>query len=238
MPPIDPYSLKSIPKWHPRRLYHTALARLEEWKARQAFDQYALPRLVVDTLPALPDGIVWSDTQVSPEQLRHLLWALQQTEGLGGTVVEIGCWRGVTTAALAQHTQRPVVGIDCFIGSANQVNRDHFVQRLAAYPHASLLEKPSGAAARAWDRGPISFIFIDADHDYWNVAHDINAWLPHVMPGGMIALHDTDLKVFAGSRRAVYEVHQQLDLVAHPENLTIFRKPAATAGNPATGQLS
>lgn len=225
MPPIDPYSLKSIPKWHPRRLYHTALARYHEWQARRHFTSYALPRKVITPLPVLPPDIQWSDTQLSPEQLQHLLWAVQQTETLGGTVVEIGCWRGVTTAALAQHTRRPVVGIDCFLGSANQVNHDHFVRRLAAYPHASLLELPSGAASRSWNRGPISFIFIDADHDYWNVAHDIEAWLPLVMPGGMIALHDTDLHEFAGSRRAVFEVHRGLEMVAHPENLTVFRKP-------------
>jgi predicted O-methyltransferase YrrM len=229
--PIDPYSLKTIPKWHPRRLYHTVLARFHDWQARRYFATYALPRKLISPLPELPPEMAWSDTQVSPEQMKYLLWAIEQTESLGGTVVEIGCWRGVTTAALARHTRRSVVGIDSFIGSSNQVNREHFLARLAVYPHASLLEMPSGTAARSWTRGPISFIFIDADHDYWNVAHDIAAWLPLVIPGGMIALHDTDLPEFAGSRRAVYEVHHGLELVAHPENLTVFRKPRESSGS-------
>lgn len=33
-------------------------------------------------------------------------------------------------------------------------------------------------------------IFIDGDHSYEGCAGDINAWLPHLKPGGVLAIHD------------------------------------------------
>jgi hypothetical protein len=45
-------------------------------------------------------------------------------------------------------------------------------------------------------------VFINAVHDYVNTSFDIEAWLPKLVPGGILALHDTDQ--------------------AHPPNLAIF----------------
>lgn len=226
MTKIDPFALKQIPKWHPKRLAYTAWARVMDRLALARFNQYELPLKVIENCPPLPVDIAWDETQVTPEQMQHLLYALKLTEHLSGSfVVEIGCWRGVTTKVLATHTERPVVGVDCYLGPKNQVNRDRFLEHLKSQSNVKLLEATSGDGARGWQRGPISFLFIDAAHDYWNVAFDLDAWVPLVMPGGIIALHDTDLPDFAGSRMAVHEVHQQFELVAHPKNLTIFRKP-------------
>src|SRR5690606_8514286 len=47
----------------------------------------------------------------------------------------------------------------------------------------------SSEAARLWSR-PIGLLHVDADHAYDAVRADFEAWSPHVVPGGIIALDD------------------------------------------------
>jgi hypothetical protein len=84
--------------------------------------------------------------------------------------------------------------------------------------------KTSGEAAAEWSHGPVSFVFIDAVHDYINVQFDLWAWGRHVVAGGMLAFHDTDNAGFAGVRRAVKEASPPLALVAHVKDLVILQK--------------
>jgi hypothetical protein len=57
-----------------------------------------------------------------------------------------------------------------------------------------------------------------------NTAFDIATWSPLLVPGGILALHDTDQEIFAGTRRAAFEAHghDRFELLAHPSNLTLF----------------
>lgn len=45
-------------------------------------------------------------------------------------------------------------------------------------------------AAKHVDDGSVDFVFVDADHSYEGCAADIQAWLPKVRKGGMLAGHD------------------------------------------------
>lgn len=36
----------------------------------------------------------------------------------------------------------------------------------------------------------INMVFVDGDHSYEGCKGDIEAWLPHIVPGGIIAIHD------------------------------------------------
>ena len=50
---------------------------------------------------------------------------------------------------------------------------------------------------------PIEFLFIDGAHEYEFARLDCELWLPKVVPGGMVAMHDTT--TFPGPNRAVKE---------------------------------
>lgn len=41
-----------------------------------------------------------------------------------------------------------------------------------------------------WDRPPVEMIFIDGGHEYEECRGDIEAWLPHLYAGGVVAIHD------------------------------------------------
>lgn len=223
---VDPFSVKQYPKWHPYRLCYTAGARWAEARSRSRFAEWELPEKRLSDLPAAP-AADWHDTDVNPEQLRHLLAGLRDTESLAGTVcVEVGAFRGVTAAALAAATPRAYVAIDPYIGYGGSESDFHLMRsRTAGLANFWHERSTSGHAAAAWARGPIGFAFIDAVHDYMNVRFDIAAWSAHVVPGAILAFHDTDNPAFAGVRRAVRNICPPWQLYAHVPDLVMLRKP-------------
>ena len=100
-----------------------------------------------------------------------------------------------------------------------------FEKNVEAVANVSHLRMTSGEAFRRWDQGPLAFVFIDAVHNYANTSFDIAAWGSLLVRGGFLAAHDTDNPMFAGTRRAVFEVvGATYELFTHPSNLTILRK--------------
>jgi predicted O-methyltransferase YrrM len=219
----DPFFIKKYPKWYPQRLIFTLQARLIEREAQSNFEKYALPELIIPDLPTSPN-LDYANTAVTPIQMQHLLCALAATEHLKDTViVELGAYRGITTQSLASATSRQVVAIDPYIGYGGS-EEDYQIFKSNTENTQNIIHerKSSGEAARDWNYGPISFVFIDALHDYVNTAFDIQTWSPRIVKGGILACHDTDEESFPGTRKAVFEFANLAERFAHPENLTIF----------------
>ncbi len=47
----------------------------------------------------------------------------------------------------------------------------------------------SEVVARSWTT-PLSMVFIDGGHTFEAVFTDYNSWVPHLLPGGFLAIHD------------------------------------------------
>jgi predicted O-methyltransferase YrrM len=225
--PIDPFELKSLPKVHPRRALYTAWARSQDWWARRRFRRYAFPfrpPVGADAAPAPPVG----DTWVTPEQYRCLWAALRATDHLTDTrVVEVGAYRGVTTAYLARNCGRPVVAVDPYSGhSGTEADLAVFRANTAGLPQVTHVRATSGRARTTWPHGrAISVVFIDAVTDYANRRFDIASWRPLVVSGGIIVLPDVDNPRGAGLRRAAFELLRVCPLFVHVENMAAFRVP-------------
>lgn len=58
--------------------------------------------------------------------------------------------------------------------------------------------------AQHYDDKSLDFVFIDAGHDYTSVKKDIDAWLPKVKSGGILAGHDF-MNEYPGIIQAVIE---------------------------------
>ena len=126
--------------------------------------------------------------------------------------VELGCWKGASTAYLAwcikqSHKDIWLMAIDTWEGNpevpeSHPVNPknvdkwkifDEFQDNLVSvglFDYVSPMMWDSTDAAILFADETVDFVYIDTDHRYEYVLADINAWLPKVKKGGYIGGHD------------------------------------------------
>lgn len=119
--------------------------------------------------------------------------------------VEIGSWKGKSTAYLGVEIINSGKNIKCYaidtwLGSAEHAT-DPYVMTNRVYPlflaniHpvASVvipIRNFSVEASAQFKNNSIDVVFIDACHEYQCVRADIDAWLPKLKSGGIMAGHD------------------------------------------------
>lgn len=122
-----------------------------------------------------------------------------------GCIVEVGSYRGRSTAVLARGSEKghgvPVYAVEPhepFVGPRGgefgPEDRAAFFRnmvRTGAYRTVRLLNTSSEVVARGW-REPVALLWIDGDHSYEGVRRDFDAWEPHLLPGCDLVLDDTD----------------------------------------------
>ena len=117
---------------------------------------------------------------------------------LEGDVVEVGCWEGRSTIALA-HACAPqrVHAVDTWQGSPGEISASLAAQRDVL---TTFLANTDGlnvdvyvmgwADYFAGHAGPTKFLHIDAEHSYDQVAGNIAAALPFMVPGAVMCGDD------------------------------------------------
>jgi hypothetical protein len=230
---IDPFS-SDLPRWHPKRVFFKVAVAAGEVLARPLYERVAIADRFLTDLPPSPDNDARSALSITHLQLRYLLAAVQCSEALGGVVVELGAFQGQTTRALAMSTRRQVVAVDCYHPAWKMAQSAlmRFHENTSNLMNVVLERNSSGESVREWRYGPASLLFIDAQHNFVNTSFDIHAWLPLLLPGGLLALHDTDSFACAGTRLAAWLASKHLLLWAHIENLVILQKPTSGFGQP------
>ena len=124
-----------------------------------------------------------------------------KTAGLYGAVVEVGCWEGRSTIALANACKPEIVyAVDTWEGSPGEISADLAAERdVYARFRANVGADTTGNVMpfrmdwRSFFRDharPIRFLHIDAEHTYCEVSDNIAAALPHLVPGAVICGDD------------------------------------------------
>ena len=124
----------------------------------------------------------------------------------GAVFVEIGTWEGRSAAFMAVEIvnsgkEIDFYAVDHFQGSAELQEEDvvvrgtllqTFMENMRPVLGCNLLvlAMPSLEAAARFEDGAVNFAFIDGAHDYKSARDDINAWLPKIAPGGVLAGDD------------------------------------------------
>jgi methyltransferase family protein len=146
-----------------------------------------------------------------------------------GVVVEIGSYQGKSTVVLA-HASRAagrerVVAIDPFNGGASSAFREN-VARAGVAGHVEPVVARSNDVAAGWTT-PVRLVWIDGNHSFEQARDDLRNWAPHVVPGGIVAFHDT--YQWDGVRRVVDEQalrSPDLVLIGLVDTIAAFRKVA------------
>jgi predicted O-methyltransferase YrrM len=137
-------------------------------------------------------GLVSADTQTTAAERACLAHHAAGRRA----VVEIGVMHGATTALLrsVMAADGVVTGIDRHPPGRLLVSFERLTARreVARHPRgrAVLLREWSYEAARHWT-APLDFLFIDGDHSWAGLEADWRDWTPHVVRGGIVALHDS-----------------------------------------------
>lgn len=76
-----------------------------------------------------------------------------------------------------------------------------------------------------WDGSSIDLLFHDADHTFAKVTLDLEAWRPHVKPGGLIVLHDYDDTRHVGVKPAADKALHDCERVLLVERIAAFQLP-------------
>jgi hypothetical protein len=153
---------------------------------------------------------------------------------LSGAVIEVGCWEGRSTCALANAVHPEIVhAVDTWNGSPGEISAElaadrdvyrTFSHNVQALTHGNVLAHRLGWREffKAFD-GPTKFVHIDAEHTYTEVDDNITAVLPLIVPGGIIAGDD------AHHEPVISAVMDRLGEYERRASLWIWRAPLKEA---------
>jgi predicted O-methyltransferase YrrM len=130
-------------------------------------------------------------------------------------VVEVGSYYGGSAVILAKAGARRLTLIE-------PVSRPELLVSLARsglLHQVRLLSYADGQLWHLWT-SPVSFLFLDHEHDYLSARNSLVAWRRHLVPGAQIAVHD--YVAFPDVRTATDELAPELHLVEVVENLAFF----------------
>jgi MMP 1-O-methyltransferase len=127
-----------------------------------------------------------------------------------GRIVEIGSWKGRSTVWLASGARlsgQRVYAVDRHVESREAPGAQTFDTFLANIRSAGVEEVVtplvmSSADAANCVEGGVEVLFIDGDHSDAGARADVELWVPRLVDGGVILMHDVVTATYTGPRRA------------------------------------
>ena len=146
---------------------------------------------------------------------------------------ELGSWTGKSTILIA-NILKPLNGIlytiDWFEGSEGtalmQIAREYDILsvlrtnlKIANVDNVNILCMSSEDAARIIKDEIFDLFFIDADHRYTHIKHDIELWLPKVKKDGLLCGHDFRIPTWESELDLTIEKYDEIDYIGGNLNL-------------------
>ena len=171
----------------------------------------------------------------------HTVGELTLLQTLGrdsiGPVINLGCYRGASAAALASACTHPAYSVDKYYDFGPRPDGGH---NLVRWLHRKSFMQSEEAARELWVRIGVNItqcvgttdewavklkdvrfgvVFIDADHQYESCKADYENWRPLVMPGGVIAFHDNNQTLVKDVLRDCVKLEKLYEV----ERTTVYR---------------
>jgi len=146
----------------------------------------------------------------------ELLYTLASKVDSASLVVEVGCYKGLSSFYLASGSKSgkgaKILSVDTFEGSEEHKKNgnsvwtyDVFIENMKKHGVDDLVtpqKEASHEAAKKFN-GKIGLLFIDASHNYIDVMDDFVSWTPFLGENSYIAMHDTIM--WPGPKKAAEE---------------------------------
>jgi predicted O-methyltransferase YrrM len=182
-------------------------------------------------MPALRRSVYEATKGFMPVDEGDALWRAASVVATKGPLLEVGAYCGKSAVLLgdvAEQMGSVLFSVDHHRGSEeNQAGWEHHdlevvdaaTGRMDTLPffrraieaahlehHVVAVVGHSVEVARAW-RTPLAFCFIDGGHGREPARRDYEGWTPHVMSGGILAIHDVFANPADGGRPPYEEIY-------------------------------
>lgn len=156
------------------------------------------------------------DGWMSPTELKWLARVAKESTN----ILEVGCYKGRSTRALVDNTSGVVTAVDPWVGPYIKVDGKPLFDQAKSWPE--FLQNLSNADNlkivklhfdQFYSDEKYDFIFLDGDHLYDMVVHDINKALTMLTPRGILAGHDYGHIDWPGVKQAVDEIFPTKEIV-------------------------
>lgn len=149
-------------------------------------------------------------------------WLKEQAHQLppNPIIINIGAAAGVSTLAMLEERSDALIyscEIDPGAGEMWSIEQ-------AGLDRSRVIRLGESAAAGKSFDGLADFIFVDGGHDAAQVTADIDAWLPHLKPGSVIAFHDYEHHAFPDVKIAVDPKMSDYKLVSNVNTIRAYKK--------------
>jgi predicted O-methyltransferase YrrM len=153
----------------------------------------------------------------------RLLASLAAQAPPGGCILEIGAWKGKSTAWLVEGARQhqpllEVVSVDPHLRGTWDAFNDTIKLMKLHERGLTVLREFSQQVGRTWGR-PLSLLWVDGCHDFDAVQSDIRYFVPHVLPGAWIVFDDAAGGVFPGVEKAIAEEMPRFTNIRHRKTL-------------------
>jgi predicted O-methyltransferase YrrM len=136
-----------------------------------------------------------------PASCQALMRLGKKVKDLDGRIVEVGCWTGRSTCALAQAVYpEDVHAVDTWAGSPGEISAElaqqrnvyeQFVSNVGQFTRGNVeVHRQGWREYFAASEAPIKLLHIDACHTYDEVFDNITAALPLMVIGGILCGDD------------------------------------------------
>jgi predicted O-methyltransferase YrrM len=155
----------------------------------------------------------------------ELAWLATQARD-ARTILEVGCWQGRSTLALADNTVGRVFAVDHWCGTPDDPHLAEvaalggpeglyaaFVARMGSRIQEGrvvIVRLAADVAAATFGPASMDLVFLDGDHRVDGVRENLAAYRPLVKPGGILCGHDYHIREHWGVTEAVDAVFPQV----------------------------
>lgn len=161
----------------------------------------------------------WNLLLMEPDEAEALMALVNEGKQKQPRVIELGSWVGLSAVMLAEQCKAEVTCVDSFKSSPGDplhavaqnfgvdIIRNTFKKNAGKRYKKTikLVEADTQAAVKQFQDGAYDFVWVDADHRHKQAKADMEAYLPKLKPGGVMAGHDFKDERW-GVEKAVREV--------------------------------